>query len=429
VRAAPAGIVAEPGGVISRVSTLRRTPGEPHIELVRAEVGWGPPRLEDAGGPAYGELDGLGAGLTKEEAEARAVGEALEHYAAAFIHPDRLVVESASGLGVAALPLEAVPRCSAEELKATSPWLHLADPGVPIRWVEGTRLHDGTPAWIPAVMVYLWLWPVLDGERFWMPSSTGCAAHPDRDTAILHGLLECVERDAIAITWLAQVSWPRLGVDVTAPAHRSLHTLIGMLPWSDLEVDLFDATGDLGVPTVYALTRAPHDEELAVVVSAAARTELPDAAFHALLEGLKNRRTLRHFLGRGAVAQEPTSLERPQDGALYMGNPARRRAFDFLLNGEPAPARRANPLTDHVTGWRDVVSRLHERGKGAYLVDLTTGELAEAGITAVRVIVPGLQPVSFNQRLRYLAHPRLAEACRELGIAPPEWNPWPQPFA
>lgn len=393
---------------------------------MRAALGWGPPRTPEPGGPGYGELDGLGGGLTVPEAEARAIGEALEHYAAASVVPDRLLVESANGLGGEALPLTDVPRCSAAEVRASG--LSVPDPGAPIRWVQGARLPDGAPVWIPAIMVYLWLSPVLEGERFWMPTSTGCAAHPDREQAILHALLECVERDAIAITWLAEVRWPRLDLADLAAAHPGLQALAGMLPWSDLDAVLFDATTDLGVATVYALLRAVHDEQLAVVVSAAARPALADAAYHALLEGLKNRRTLRSYLG-GPAAPEPEHFERPHEGALFMGSPARQAAFDFLLQPERGALRRGAHGAGGVTGWRDVVARLRGKGKMAYLVDLTTSELSEAGMTAVRAIVPGLQPVSFNQRARYLGHPRLTEACRELGVAPEAWNPWPQPFA
>jgi ribosomal protein S12 methylthiotransferase accessory factor len=50
----------------------------------------------------------------------------------------------------------------------------------------------------------------------------------------------------------------------------------------------------------------------------------------------------------------------------------------------------------------------------------------------VRVIVPGLQPLSFCHRARYLGHQRLYRAPARMGY--PAWpesriNPWPQPFA
>ena len=50
----------------------------------------------------------------------------------------------------------------------------------------------------------------------------------------------------------------------------------------------------------------------------------------------------------------------------------------------------------------------------------------------VKVLVPGLMPVSFDQHARYLAHPRLYEAPARMGhpVTPEaDLNPLPQPFA
>jgi len=50
----------------------------------------------------------------------------------------------------------------------------------------------------------------------------------------------------------------------------------------------------------------------------------------------------------------------------------------------------------------------------------------------VRVIIPGLQPLSFHYRARYLGHPRLYEAPALMGypvLREEDLNGWPQPFA
>ena len=55
-------------------------------------------------------------------------------------------------------------------------------------------------------------------------------------------------------------------------------------------------------------------------------------------------------------------------------------------------------------------------------VDLTTDELRDVGLWAVRVIIPALMPISFVHRARFLGTPRL-------GIAEDLVNPDPLPFA
>jgi ribosomal protein S12 methylthiotransferase accessory factor len=47
-------------------------------------------------------------------------------------------------------------------------------------------------------------------------------------------------------------------------------------------------------------------------------------------------------------------------------------------------------------------------------------------------VIPGLQPVGFDYRARYLGHQRLYDAPKQMGYpvyAEEDLNPWPQPFA
>jgi ribosomal protein S12 methylthiotransferase accessory factor len=53
-------------------------------------------------------------------------------------------------------------------------------------------------------------------------------------------------------------------------------------------------------------------------------------------------------------------------------------------------------------------------------------------MTVVRAVVPGLQPLTFHYRARFLGSPRLYEAPARMGYpvrAEAELNAWPQPFA
>jgi ribosomal protein S12 methylthiotransferase accessory factor len=68
----------------------------------------------------------------------------------------------------------------------------------------------------------------------------------------------------------------------------------------------------------------------------------------------------------------------------------------------------------------------------AYAVDITADEALRCGVRVVRVVIPGLQPLSFNYCARYLGHQRLYDAPARMGYhtyAEDELNHWPQPFA
>jgi ribosomal protein S12 methylthiotransferase accessory factor len=121
-------------------------------------------------------------------------------------------------------------------------------------------------------------------------------------------------------------------------------------------------------------------------------------------------------------------------GARYMAAPAKSVAFEFLTADardrlssvhEPMPRDSGEAL-----GW--LVSRLSSAGMQVIALDLTTEELRAAGLTAVNVIIPDLQPMSLMPKAQYRGHPRLYTSPTLRGfrsLAEEELNPWPIPFA
>lgn len=143
---------------------------------------------------------------------------------------------------------------------------------------------------------------------------------------------------------------------------------------------------------------------------------------------------------KGPVPDSPADFRAMEDGARYMGAADRAPAFAFLLDqagtgaGRPALAEAPPDALPAAPGLalRRLVSGLAAAGMRAVVVDRTPDELAGAGLTAVNVIVPDLQPLSLHPRAQFKGHPRLYEAPARMGyrvLAQEELNPWPQPFA
>jgi ribosomal protein S12 methylthiotransferase accessory factor len=121
-------------------------------------------------------------------------------------------------------------------------------------------------------------------------------------------------------------------------------------------------------------------------------------------------------------------------GATFMGHFERCAAFEFLRD----PSRRTALSgmkcfgTDHDnSNLQELLDIFRRKHLDVYAVDLSTDEAVRCGIRAVRVIIPGLQPLGFYYRARYLGHPRLYHAPLAMGYpSRPEadLNAWPQPF-
>jgi len=122
-------------------------------------------------------------------------------------------------------------------------------------------------------------------------------------------------------------------------------------------------------------------------------------------------------------------------GASFMARAEQAHAFQFLLgSGQSRSLSQLGAIDaeDDHQALRTILEILRARGLEAFSVELSTDEALRAGIRVVRVLIPGLQPVAFNYRARYLGHPRLYELPKKLGypvLSENELNRWPQPFA
>lgn len=423
------------GGLFSRELQLTNAPGEPRFPIAIAQLG-------NVGSilPGFDEtlnksasrntLDGAGGGLEAEDGRIRAVAEGLERYASCFYDHRQFFWATAAELGDEALDLDTVPRCSDAELRHPRCPLQRPDKNLPMRWIRGISMRDGRPVWIPAVMVYLHLPLASAGERFWLPISTGCAAHVNVERALTSAICEVIERDAVSLTWLQRLPLPRIELDripeLLRPYVERNQRAAGM------EMQFFDATSDLCVPTVYSVQLAPHNQTLAALVMCSTELEPATAIAKVIRESAASRIAMQAPQTVPACWDDFCTVSQ---GAAFMGRREQLGAYDFLL--QSPLRRRLSEMPNLSTGeprkdLANLLARLAASNLEVFAVDLSTDEALRAGMRVVRAIVPGLQPLSFSYRARFLGHPRLYEAPRQMGYRgypEPEINAWPQPFA
>lgn len=179
-----------------------------------------------------------------------------------------------------------LPRCSAAELAHPACPVTPFDADAPVRWIQGLDLVSRERTWMPAVMSTYRLHPARPAERFWYQLSTGFAVHTDPVEAVVRAILEVIERDAIALTWLQRMPLRPIPAEAHSPM---LDRLLAAAQRHFVHTLLLDATTDLGVPTVYCLQIAEHDPRARHVVGCAADRTLSAAAEKALAETLSIR--------------------------------------------------------------------------------------------------------------------------------------------
>jgi ribosomal protein S12 methylthiotransferase accessory factor len=296
--------------------------------------------------------------------------------------------------------------------------------------VRGLELTTGQPIWVPAVMAAYRISTISDAERFTYRISTGFSIHTDPVEAVVGGICEIIERDAVALTWLQRLPLPRLDRQVRSA------TLEDLMAWGDqhfVQIHLFDATTDLGVPTVYALYVAAHDQRANHIVASATARNLTTAAEKACIEALVLRNLYHSDEPIPGDFADFTAIDH---GARYMGDTARAEAFAFLTDDTDERPIAPCPSTDLAEAPDDALAQLIEifaaREMPVAVVDRTPPDLLDAGLTCVSVVIPDLQPMSLLPLAQFKGHQRLYQGPARMGyrvLPEEELNPWPQPFA
>ena len=434
----PFGALVRPEvGLMERVTFLPTEVGAVDLEVAATTLGNLTLTFPHISRPDGGDvratvMGGAGADVDAEQSWIRAVVEGAERYSTMVYSPSDFVVAPASELGPAALDLHTIPCCSDDEYSDPSCPLHPPDLDSPIRWVRGVSLVHGGERLVPAVMTHLYLkpWPA---ERFWLPISTGVAAHTHLKPALAAAICESIERDALALTWLLRL--PLARIESTSTRSQSLDTLLDRLAQSTVRHHALDATSDVGVPTVMAVQVTEGHPHCRIFMSCATAVDAEIAFAKAIREASPARAVLESAPPCPADVRDFCEVTH---GASYYGRGGGPDDFSFLLDTQTTTrladvgdrALRA-PGTKQSQELDRLIARLRSLRMEAIAVDLTADEVRDAGLWVVRVIVPDLVPISFIHRARYLGTSRLREQarrCQEAGQAT-EINPNPLPFA
>ncbi len=374
-------------------------------------------------------LGGAGADPDPEQAWIRAVVEGAERYACMAWDERDFHVASANELGALALDLDRIPRLSEREYADPACPFRKPDKAVPIRWVRGYSLIDQCARWVPAALTHLYFKPE-PAEMFWQQISTGVAAHTNLTSALISAINENIERDAIALTWLCKLALPRIEIAGRPPAE--LVPNLRLLERSLVQHHGFDATTDVGIPTVYAVQLLDRQPKLAQFVQCATHFSPVTAYAKTIREAAPGRSVFEFNRPIPANIADFTSL---YDGATMLGRPEHRGEFDFLLR---SPGRRSlvdmaiDAPSEHTAQLRFLVDRLQALGMDCIALDLTTDELRDAGLWVVRVVTPELVPMSAVHRARFLGYRRIYDYPEKAGFGKRterDLNPAPQPFA
>jgi len=245
-------------------------------------------------------------------------------------------------------------------------------------WVPGESLTTGEAVSLPAELVH---YP--PPERTIRPAvTTGLGLGNSTVEALLSGLYEVIERDATTIAWYS--TFEPLGLAVEDDAYERLAARAGA---EGLDATALLLTQDVDVPVVaVAVTR---DEYPKLAFGTAAHLDPERAARKALAEAVQNFVELRE-MGPGGAENAGGAIGR------YAEDPSAVESFVDPESLVPADSVGPGTVPDGNAHLDAVRERAVAAGLDPYAARITTRDVRSLGFEAVRVVVPGAQPLFFD---------------------------------
>uniref|UniRef100_A0A7J3UZC4 YcaO-related McrA-glycine thioamidation protein n=1 Tax=Candidatus Methanosuratincola petrocarbonis (ex Vanwonterghem et al. 2016) TaxID=1867261 RepID=A0A7J3UZC4_9CREN len=255
-----------------------------------------------------------------------------------------------------------------------------------IEWVEGYSLTQEVTILVPAEAVFH---PYSRHNQLFRTNTNGLAVGNALEEAIVHGLMEVIERDAWSLFEAGRLQGR--GLELSGCSSPMVRSMLEKLAKAGIGVYAKDITSDIGIPTVAVaiddeLTKDPALLSLGVGTHLVAEI----AALRALTEAVQSRLTTIH-----GTREDTVKAEFARRIGYERMKRINRRWFSPCPQMVSLEELRSFSGKDFLEDIRYTLDRLVSAGlREVIVVDLTRGE---TGIPAVRVIVPGLEVYALDK--------------------------------
>ncbi|MFD0678312.1 MULTISPECIES: TOMM precursor leader peptide-binding protein [unclassified Paenibacillus] len=376
------------------------------------------------------------------DSELTAIMEGLERYCGMAPRGKRTMIrDSYRNLADHALNPVTVGLYATDQYKLPNFSFKPFTPDEPIDWVWGYSFERQSPIMVPQQLAY---YSSSCGQGFVYETSNGCALGGTLEEAIFYGIMEVVERDSFLLTWYAQLPLPRL--DPLSAGDLELELMVSRLQTvAGFELHLYNATMENGIPSVWALAKNTKPKGVNLICAAGAHPDPVRAAKSAIheLSGMMLTLDEKFEANRERYVQmfhDPSLVLEMEDHSMLYSLPQAEERLKFLLE-ENRPLRtfqeefdRTPTHSDLTDDLKDVLLMFRQLNLDVIVVDQTTPELKRNELYCVKVLIPGMLPMTFGYHLtrvteleRVLKVPALLGYVKQ-PLLLEQLNPHPHPF-
>lgn len=267
-----------------------------------------------------------------------------------------------------------------------------------IGWVWGYNFTKATRCLVPAQLIYLNY--QSNNETQLSPFiSTGAACHSDFRTALLHGIYEVVERDAVMSIYLNSIKAPL--IDIEKLNIRTVKKLMQTFQKYKLDVYLINLTNDLLIPSFAAIIIDRVSGSLpAISVGSKSNFNIEKAIVGSIEEAFSERLWLKNIIRNNQshhLSIDSYSISTRIGRALFWSFPDKIKYLNFLLN-QPTKSF----ILPSQPNQKYELSKLRElflkRKMDIYYVDISLDNFKKLGYVVYKIFIPGLQPLYLTSK-------------------------------
>ena len=339
-----------------------------------------------------------GKGKTPVQAKTSALCETIERYSGVFQGDEPRRMASMVDLGEAAVHPNDCMLFSEKQYRERAKWAARQSRynAVPapfnveqkVEWTPVWSLSSSRVRYLPTEYCYYGYRPPVAAEQsgFARADSNGCAAGSTRAEAVLQGVFELVERDAVAIWWYNRLRCP--AVDIMSFRDPDIGRIADYHGSLGRKLYVLDITSDIAMPTFAALSGAEGNEQENIIFGFGCHFSPDVALMRALTELSQSLPYVRH----GTAHLEQAGYQHDRE-ALDWWHHAKFAEEQYLCpDTEQAPRTRAEfndmSSSDIGTDIERCRTLLEQRGLEMLLLDQTR---PDTDLCVVKVFVPGLR--------------------------------------
>jgi len=340
----------------------------------------------------------------------KCAAELIERFCLFTFHPDTISIKSRQEMSSHTNTID--PQTIHPQIK-----------GGQFGWIKGKELNTNKDVSLPAQMVYLnyysWARKNHKEPRFIQQISNGGCFGFTKESAMLRGIYELIERDAILTKYLARL--PLYSIDITSIRNKEIQSLHQTIKQYNFENVLVDATSDLGIPTYFSAAIDNSGIVPQVTYGAKASLHSMDAIIGAIEESHMGRTWVRYeLLQRDGVIPHisPNAIRTRLERAFYYADKKNSMPlFNSLKHIKFSSG--ISPLQKNLDSDKNeldlLLDILKKRGIRVIAVDVKPPFLDKYPIFIYKIIMPDLQYLYLEEGTKNINSERIGKVCAFYG--------------